>query len=135
MFRMNKIISTVSSLFSTKWLSRILLLTAVMLFVSCKPEVVFDTELLVGKWVSGTEYYRFDNGGKGATWDTSDDVQESEAQPFTWEFDGETHDLTLVHQMEMGGQIPKSYEVTDLTESVLKFKDRYGQTYSYNRVK
>ena len=112
-----------------------LFVSSATIFVSCKPEPSFDGDLLIGKWVSGTEYYRYDNDGTGATWDTSDDVSESEAQPFTWEFDPNTNDLTLIHQMEMGGQIPKSYTVTALNDSILKYKDRYSQTFTYNRVR
>ena len=95
---------------------------------------VFDGSLIVGKWVSGTEYYRYDSDGTGVTWDTSDDVNEEEGQPYTWEFDPETNGLVLVHQMEMGGQIPKSYTVTKLTDSLFEYKDRYGQTFSFTRV-
>lgn len=94
----------------------------------------FDENLLVGKWVSGTEYYCFGYAGTGYTWDTSDDVSESEAQQFTWEYDGLTNTLTIIHQMEMGGVVPKSYTITNLTESVLEFTDKYGRLYSYSRV-
>lgn len=93
-----------------------------------------DISLLPGKWVRGTEYYRFDRSGNGATWDTSDDVNESEAQPFTWEFADETNTLTLIHQMEMGGVIPKSYTVVALSEDELEFKDRFGVHYTFKRV-
>ena len=102
-------------------------------FVSCKDDVVFDGDLLIGKWVSGTEYYRYDADGSGGTWDIGDDVQESEAQPFTWSFDQSTSKLTLIHQMEMGGVVPKSYTVTALDDSLLRYKDHLGQTFSYSR--
>ena len=105
------------------------------MLVSCQQEhVSFNPELLVGKWVAGTEYYRYDAGGTGVTWDTSDDVNEDEAQPFTWEYEDETNRLTLVHQMEMGGVVPKSYTVTALTDSTLSYKDIYGHTYTYTHV-
>ncbi|MCR4827870.1 MAG: lipocalin family protein [Bacteroidales bacterium] len=98
-----------------------------------KPEPV-DISLLPGKWVRGTEYYRYDRNGDGATWDTSDDVDESEAQPFTWEYNETNNTLTLVHQMEMGGVVPKSYTVTSLTEDELEYKDRFGVHYTFKRV-
>ncbi len=91
----------------------------------------FNIDLLIGKWVKGTEYYRYDNNGSGVTWDTSDDVSEEEAQPFTWEFDSETNRLTLFHQMEMGGVIPKSYTLLVLTEEKLSYKDNYGQIFTF----
>ncbi len=103
---------------------------------SCTNEnPVFDGTLIVGKWVSGTEYYHYYSNGTGVTWDTSDDVSEEEGQPYTWDFDSETNNLVLVHQMEMGGQIPKTYTVTNLTESLFEYKDRYGQVFSFSRVK
>ena len=104
------------------------------LLTACKEETTFDGTLLVGKWVSGTEYWRYDADGTGATWDTGDDVQEEEAQPFTWEFDEQTSNLTQIHQMEMGGVIPKSYTVTALDNAKLEYKDRLGQVFSFNRV-
>ena len=113
----------------------IMMFAVSLLFTSCFDDnETFDADLLVGKWVSGTEYYRYDSDGNGATWDTSDDVTEEEAQPFTWEFDTETNKLTLLHKMEMGGVVPKYYTVTNLTESNLKYEDQYGRTFSYQRV-
>lgn len=101
---------------------------------SCHDDPTFDGDLIVGKWVSGTEYYRYDSDGTGATWDVADDVQEEEGQPYTWSFDETTSTLTLVHQMEMGGVIPKSYTVTALDDSQLKYKDNYDREFTYNRV-
>ena len=110
-------------------------LLALLLATSCgKEEPRFDSQLLIGKWVAGTEYWRYDADGSGATWDVGDDVQEEEAQPFTWEFDEATSGLTQVHQMEMGGVIPKSYTVTALDMTKLEYKDRLGQVFSFNRV-
>ncbi len=106
-----------------------------MMLASCKEDPVFDGNLIVGKWVSGTEYYRYDPDSTGATWDTGDDVQESEAQPFTWSFDEKSSRLTLVHQMEMGGVIPKTYTIVALDDEVMRYKDNYDQTFEYKRVK
>jgi hypothetical protein len=101
---------------------------------SCSKDPVFDGDLIVGKWVSGTEYYRYDADSKGVTWDTGDDVQEEEGQPFTWSFDSETNRLTLVHQMEMGAVVPKAYTLTALNDSTMEYKDNYGQKFKYKRV-
>ena len=98
---------------------------------SCNP-VGYDESLLYGKWVSGTEYYRYDFGGTGATWDTSDDVSEEEAQEFTWTLNGT--ELTHIHIMEMGGSVPKTYTVTGLTSTTLQYKDYTDKKFSYTKV-
>lgn len=92
----------------------------------------YTPDQLYGKWVSGTEYYRFDEDMMGATWDTGDDVYESEAQPFEWQVAGDQ--LTMVHMMEMGGRIPKAYTITSLTYNTLQFRDDYNQSFTYTRV-
>jgi hypothetical protein len=66
------------------------------------------------------------------TWDTSDDVTEEEALPFTWTL--EEDDLIQIHILEMGGKIPKSYTVTALTTTNLNYHDDYGKSYSFTRV-
>ncbi len=109
-----------------------------LLAVSCgsKKEPVFDSELIVGKWVSGTEFYRYDDDGRGVTWDTSDDVQEEEAQPFTWSYNPNSNHLTLIHEMEMGGVVPKTYIIMQLNDNILQYKDltEHPKTYTYFRV-
>ncbi len=103
------------------------------LIVSCaKEEPSFDEQLLIGKWRSGTEFYRYDSDGTGATWDTSDDVSEDEAQEFTWTL--VRSDLTHIHIMELGGRVPKYYTVTELTATTLKYRDEFGKTFSYMKV-
>ncbi len=108
---------------------------AQLALVGCHEETEsFDITLLPGKWVAGTEYYRYDNDGTGVTWDTGEDVSEEEAQAFTWEFNDETNRLTLIHQMEMGGVVPKYYTLKALTATQLSYSDNYGQTMTYTRV-
>ncbi|MEI6753046.1 MAG: hypothetical protein WCK78_07745 [Paludibacter sp.] len=105
------------------------------MFNSCSSnEIVFDQNLLIGKWVSGTEYYRYDTGGKGVTWDTADNVTEAEGQAYTWTL--VNADLTHIHILTTGGGgVPKIYTVTELTTSTLKYKDEFNKTYSYTKVK
>ncbi len=101
--------------------------------VSCaKEEPSFDEQLLIGKWRSGTLFYRYDSDGKGATWDTGDDVSEDEAQEFTWTL--VRSDLTHIHIMELGGRVPKYYTVTELTATTLKYRDEFGKTFSFVKV-
>ena len=98
--------------------------------VSCaKEEPSFDEQLLIGKWRSGTEFYRYDSDGTGATWDTGDDVSEDEAQEFTWTL--VKSDLTHIHIMEIGGKVPKYYTVTELTATTLRYRDEFGKTFSF----
>lgn len=111
-----------------------LLMVGCLVVNSCGKEETFDGSLIVGKWVSGTEYYRYDVDSTGVTWDTSDDVYESEGQPFTWSFDESTSRLTVIHQMEMGGVVPKSYTMKTLNDSVMEYKDNYGNLSKYTRV-
>ena len=85
----------------------------------------FDKTLLSGKWVSGTLYEYYDPA------DILDDVTEEEAQPFTWTLENAT--LTQIHQMEMGGNVPKTYTVTKLTATLLEYHDDYGKYYTFMR--
>lgn len=114
---------------------RFLLSSVILAFlvVGCmKEEPSFDEQLLIGKWRSGTEYYRYDSNGRGATWDTGDDVSEDEAQEFTWTLI--KSDLTHIHILEMGGKVPKYYTVTELTATTLRYKDEFGKTFSFVKV-
>ena len=103
-----------------------------ILFNSCEmEETSFDESLLIGKWVSGTVYYKYLSDYSGKTWDTSDDVSEAEAQPFTWTL--VQSELTHIHIMQVGGNVPKVYTVTQLTSTTLKYKDDFGKTYSFTK--
>jgi len=100
---------------------------------SCsEEETSFDESLLIGKWVSGTVYYKYIADHTGKTWDTGDDVTEAEAQPFSWTL--VQSELTHIHILETGGSVPKVYTVTDLTATSLKYKDDFGKTYSFSKV-
>ncbi len=105
----------------------------VFFMASCLPETnTFDASLLIGKWKSGTLYYRYDTGGTGATWDTADDVTETEAQKFNWTL--EQSSLTHIYIMETGGYgVPKIYKVTELTATVLKYEDEFGKSFSFSK--
>ncbi len=106
---------------------------AAMFAVSCEKEpAYFDESLLYGKWKSGTLYYKYLANGTGGTWDTADDVSESEAQPFTWTLISD--ELTHIHILEIGGTVPKVYTVTQLTETTLKYHDDFGVNWSFVKV-
>ena len=108
-----------------------------ILMTSCHEKEHFDIELIIGKWVAGTEYWRYDNDGTGATWDKADDVNEDEAQAFKWEFDPESNHLTLIHWMEMSQEwtIPQMFTLKVLDDNTLSYKDRYDSTYTFTRVR
>ena len=110
------------------------LITNFFFFVSCEPDepMSFDESLLEGKWVEGTVYERYNDDGTGYTWDTSDDVSEEEAQDFTWSLDEDQ--LVQIHIMEIGGNIPKTYTVTELSESYFTYEDDYGTTHNFEKV-
>lgn len=92
----------------------------------------FDQALLIGKWVSGTVHYRYDNGGTGATWDTADDVQEAEAQEFSWTL--VRTELTQIHLVNGNPDLPKIYTVTKLTDTSLEYEDSTdGTKYSFTK--
>ncbi len=103
-------------------------------FNSCTTnETMFDQSLLIGKWVSGTEYYRYDSTGSGVTWDTADFVTEAEGQAYTWTL--VNAELTHIHILQTGGGgVPKVYTVTELTATTLKYKDDFGKAFSYTKV-
>lgn len=102
------------------------------LFNSCQQEPdTFNESLLIGKWVSGTVHYKYLSNYTGGTWDTADDVLESEAQPFTWTLI--QSELTHIHIIETGGSVPKVYTVTVLTATTLKYEDSLGAKYSFTK--
>ncbi|MBN2481292.1 MAG: hypothetical protein JXB19_06105 [Bacteroidales bacterium] len=106
---------------------------ASFLAASCEmEEVTFDESLLIGKWQSGTLYYKYLEDGTGATWDEGDDVFEDEAQEFTWTL--VKSELTHIHILEMGGTVPKVYTVTELTAATLKYHDDFGKSFSFIKV-
>lgn len=112
-----------------------LVFIGLMLFLNgCDPfshDEKFDKNLLPGTWVSGTLHEHYNANSTGYTWDTADDVSESEAQPFTWTLEGAT--LTQIHHMIMGGNIPKTYTVTQLNATTLSYHDDYGKSYTFTK--
>ncbi|HZY25704.1 MAG TPA: hypothetical protein VFE71_07755 [Bacteroidales bacterium] len=117
-----------------KTLRYLTMLTVVtLLAVSCtKTDTTFDQSLLTGKWQSGTLFYKYAANGTGATWDTSDNVTEAEAQAFTWTLVKDL--LTQIHTIEIGGAVPKVYTVTELTATSLKYHDDFGVSWSFTKL-
>ena len=110
----------------------IAVLTVSILFHSCEKEKSFNESFLYGKWRSGTEYYKYLPDRTGTTWDVADDVSEDEGQLFTWRL--QKSELRHVHIMDIGGVVPKSYTVTELTTSTLRYKDDFGKSFFFIKV-
>ena len=114
-----------------KLLLFVAVLSASILLHSCEEVEDFDELLLIGKWKQGDLYYKYLANHTGSTWDESDDVREDEAQPFTWQL--VRSELQQIHIMDIGGNVPKYYTVTELTTTTLKYKDNF-RSYSFSKV-
>lgn len=107
-----------------------------------KPEVIepevfesetYDADLMIGLWQSGTVYYRYNEDGTGTTWDTADDVMESEASKFTW--DVKKNRLTHYHKMEISTAIiPKVYTIKKLDLINLEYQDEFKEKSTFVKV-
>ena len=106
-------------------------LSVSIMFISCGREESFDETLLIGKWKQGDLYYKYLSDYNGASWDESDDVHEDEAQPFTWSLVGSK--LRQIHDA-FGMPLPKTYTVTELTATTLKYRDAFNKRYSFIKV-
>ena len=105
-----------------------------ILVISCtieEPQENFDETLIIGKWKYGTVFERYDANKSGATWDTSDDVTEAEAQAFTWTIVKDQ--LEQIHIIENGGVVPKVYTITELTATLLVYEDDYGTVKTFTK--
>jgi hypothetical protein len=101
--------------------------------ISCsKDDDAFDETLLYGKWQSGTVFYKYLPDHTGGTWDISEDISEDEASKFTWTL--LNSELKQIYIIDLGGTVPKTYTVTQLTASTLKYKDAFGSSFSFNKV-
>lgn len=125
----------------------LLILGFALLAASCvKEDFKPNRNDLIGTWLNGGTQYRYDASNweytlfdstkvwvNGARWTITEDVQESEAQPFSWTLTGA--DITLVHRMYMGGAVPKTYTILSLDANVMKWKDSYGNVTIFTKVK
>ena len=97
-----------------------------------KEKTDIDANQIYGKWRDGTVYERYDSGGTGVTWDTSDDVTEEEAQPFSWTLNGTR--LVQEHHGEMSFEVYKQFNVTKLDAYNFSYVDDYGFGHNFVRV-
>lgn len=95
-------------------------------------DIEFDEELLVGVWKEDEAYYRYNDDGTAVTWDLSDDVQEDEGTDFKWTL--EHNIFTHYYYMEIGGVIPKIYNMKVLELDMLEYEDDYGVNHVFSKV-
>ena len=101
-----------------------------------EPEVFhnaeFDEELLIGVWKENELYYRYNEDGPAVTWDLADDVEEDEGTQLTWTLEGNI--FTHCYQMEIGGIIPKVYNMKTLELDLMEYNDDYGVSHTFTKV-
>lgn len=95
-------------------------------------DIEFDSDLLIGVWKEDELYYRYNEDGTGVTWDLADDVLEDEGTEIDWtlEYDQFVH----YYHMEIGGIIPKTYNMKVLELDYMEYEDDYGVNHKFNKV-
>lgn len=95
-------------------------------------DVEFNPDLIIGLWRENELYYRYNEDGSAATWDLADDVMEDEGTQLEWDI---THDiLTHYYEMEIGGIIPKMFNIKQLELDSLVYYDDYGVYHRFVKV-
>ena len=102
-------------------------------------ETQIDKSLIYGKWMTADSTYFevYSADGTGKTWDLKDDVQEEDAQTFTWEFDENSADrFTQYHQMEIDGDavVPQSCIIMELTSEKFSYNNE-GLRATYHLIR
>lgn len=127
-----------------KKLSFIALALLAVSFTSCdglggSDESSIEKSQIYGKWMTADSTYFevYNNDGTGKTWDLKDDVQEEDAQAFTWEFDANSDNrFTQYHQMEIDDDavVPQSCIITELTSEKFSYNNN-GMRATYHLVR
>lgn len=111
--------------------AKILLLAAVSaIMVACSSKEddapSFSSSDLIGTWVVNdtTVFWRYDSGGSGQTWDTSEDVQEGDetTMRFTWSLSGDQ----LSHVFsgdEVHQTVAQDYTILELSGNKMRWND------------
>ena len=113
----------------------LLAITLALALSACVPveEKHFDVKLLHGEWLEGTVHDTYLEGGKGYSWDTSDDITEEDASPFEWRLSYDT--LQVNHALWNGAVVPKVYIVTTLDSLQLDYYEfNTGLEHHYTKV-
>lgn len=125
-----------------KKISLIALALLAVVFTSCdglggEEENKIDKSQIVGKWMTADSTYFevYNSDGTGKSWDLKDDVNEDEAQKFTWEFDEGSDDKFFQYQeMEIGGVVPQYCNILELTSTTFKYNNEAMRA-TYNLVR
>ena len=100
---------------------------------SCKKITLPFEELIIGKWVTdNSEHYRYDSDNTGVTWNTQDNVLETEGQKFKWSLNNKILSIMHIGEME-GNDVHKSYTITTLNSNSLVYYDN-GSLKSFTKV-
>lgn len=95
-------------------------------------DIEFDADLLPGLWKENEVYYRYNEDGTAVTWDLADDVMEDEGTEVEWTLE---HDIfTHLYHMEIGGIIPKVYNMKSLELDFMEYEDDYGVNHKFTKV-
>lgn len=101
-----------------------------------EPEVFhdqeFDADLLIGVWKEEENYFRYNEDGTAVNWDLSDDVMEDEGTELTWTLEGDV--FTHYYKMEIGGIIPKTFNMKVLELDTMKYADDFGVSHTFTKV-
>lgn len=95
------------------------------------------SELIVGRWktADGGHYEVYEANGTGHMWDPADDVQEDEADTFTWSFDSNNKLTQIITYQSGAGVIPQYCNILILNETTLKYNnDGWRAEYTLTRV-
>lgn len=94
-----------------------------------------DAGLVAGKWVrnNSQEYWRYDIGYTGETWDESEDVREGEGTHFNWTVVEDQLRLDLYG--EMGQHVYYDYYVAELSAASMVLVDEYGTSNTFSKLK
>ena len=97
-----------------------------------RQRVIYDSALMIGEWLQGSEHEQYIADGSGRRWDTGDDVSRDEAQVFSWTMDSNL--LTVRYDLKLGGLMVRQYVVTFVDDEALVYRDAYGGTFMFDKV-
>lgn len=92
----------------------------------------FDSDLLIGLWKEDELYYRYNEDGSAVTWDLADDVMEDEGTQLEWTLENDI--FTHFYKMDIGGIIPKVYNMQVLELDTLIYADDFGVKHVFSKV-
>ena len=95
------------------------------------------SELIVGRWktADGGHFEVYDANGTGHMWDPAEDVQEDEADTFTWSFDSNNKLTQIITYQSGAGVISQYCNILILNETTLKYNnDGWRAEYTLTKV-